>query len=627
MELANFPGRPGSRVRTTASFASPPRWIFIPLFIILAAAYLILAGCTDKEIISPGNGDEPDAPICPLNSPWVEIVSPDVGDAIYYSPRITFSWKQNAQYKIAFTKYMLAELLPGDDGLAMLNDNPERFDDMWSQWEPWGPAGGSAIVGEESHLEDGTYLFAVQALDSCGKMTDHFSYNNARQFTVRKNYPVLVVMEPALGTGVFMGTEQRHPAIHVFPGSSLSFSWSAEPTYPWFGHIEYRLGWDIQNLQDDEEWSSWSSEWTGSFQSNYNRFQSGVHVLYIDARDDAGTITRAHIEIEIIEFTAELNLLWIDDFLLGNDPILDRHFPTETEHDEFWEGICSLAPGFIPSRDIYEADQNDRRSPLPIEVLARYKNIIWTYDGSDENVWSSTIKFSPAGYALPFQRPNNLKLFLSAGGNALTCGMSFRAGSALSALFPQAPLFPASTVENLADYDYDMDFARSSMARDDYYVTFIDKVQGPFRSTLPGGIIRSEDRDAMRMAIEVGVSPFPDTLRLWEEIAGPGMYFDPTERGFTFVEAYDPEYYMDYRMMNSHRCFRPIYRMRSRSTLSPLNDAAIAIWTMHHDCECDEEYPCNPYRGNAHFGIPLWFMDHSQVETIAEYMFYNWRID
>jgi hypothetical protein len=346
-----------------------PKHVFIPLLIIFAAACLLLAGCTDEKVTDPDNGDNEngtDDPICSLTSPWVEIVAPDAGGFPYYPPRFDFSWEQGPEHMIAYTRHLMVELEPGEVGTDLLNEHPEQFDDLWTEWDLWDPAGKSAVVGGESPLENGTYFFAVQAIDSCGQTTDSFTVHNTRQFTVNKIYPVMTLKEPALGVGIFEGTEQQPPAALILPRVTLNFRWSAAPTYPWFGPIEYRYGWDIQNLDDDGEWVlDWNPGATTEFRPWSLIFNAGVHVFHVEARDEAGTITRARIEIEVIEFTRERNLLWVDDMLLGDTYLPLRQLPTETEHDEFWTGICSLAPGFDPARDIYEADIGDRRQPVP----------------------------------------------------------------------------------------------------------------------------------------------------------------------------------------------------------------------------------------------------------------------
>ena len=620
MESARFSFLPGRGACAAVLDTFTPRFIFIPLFIILVAACMILTGCSDDEVIAPINGE--DDPVCPLNTPWVEIVAPDVGDDTYYPPRIDFSWEQDPEYKIAFTRYLIFELEPGETGTDMLNEHPEQFEGLWAEWKQWDPAGDSTVIGGDSPLENGTYFFAVQAKDSCGKETDHFDLQyNARQFTVSTAPPFLVLFEPFLGSGNFMGTLLRPAAAQVLPGIEFTFRWSAEPSYSWFGPVQYRFGWDIQNLEEDGEWTfPWSSQIRISLPM---RFSSGVHVFHVEARDDAGTITRARVEIEVIPFPREYDLLWIDDFMLGDiyDPL--RHLPTETEHDEFWTGICSRAPGFNAVRDIYDADIYSSDDPLPLTVLADYRNVVWTYSSSTRSAWNNTIKFEP-GPVRNFPAPNNFRMFLAAGGSALTCGNSDRTGGGLSSTFPENHLYPASVTDDLANYDYNEEYAKHSMAHDDYYVTVIDKVVANFRTDLPDGVVRNTDRDAMVSAnfyTDV-LGDFPPALTLWDEITQPGMYFDPTKRGFTYVEVYDPVYYMDYLLKRSHRCFSPLYLMRSRSTLSPLDHAAVALIGTWQECE-----PWNrPGHESYHFGFPLWFIDHAQAEQVVDAIFQRWNI-
>ncbi|MCK4235509.1 MAG: hypothetical protein KAX38_00220 [Candidatus Krumholzibacteria bacterium] len=67
-----------------------------------------------------------------------------------------------------------------------------------------------------------------------------------------------------------------------------------------------------------------------------------------------------------------------------------------------------------------------------------------------------------------------------------------------------------------------------------------------------------------------------ERLDLCEEITKPSTpprYFNPNNSygpgGFTYVEIYDPEYWMDRNYVTSQACFHPMYRMRSRNTDEP----------------------------------------------------------
>jgi hypothetical protein len=414
--------------------------------------------------------------------------------------------------------------------------------------------------------------------------------------------------------------------LEVLSGISFTFKWNAESYYSWFGPAQYRYGWDIQNLDDDGEWaSSWSSETKESIPSSFN---SGVHVLYIEARDEALTITRARIEIEIIPYAPQRDLLWIDDYPLGDyiPPMTD---PSEEVHDEFWTDICSMVPGFDPARDVYDVRDESPSEPIPLSALVDYKNVVWTYNTSTTTAWQRTVVHNPTMWAA-VTSPNNLRMFLAAGGSALTCGRSDRIGG-LYEVFPFETYMPASVVDELIPGEDYREYAEYSVAHDDYYVTVIDKVSGRFKTgeEMVPNVNRDLDRDALRWAYEASAAvdlDFPDTLALDDLVTCMTCFFNPQERGFTYVEVYDPEYYMDYIFATSHPCFTPIYRMKSRSTISPLNDQVIAVrGTIRGGPGSCEPHILSNYE-SYHFGFPLWFFEHEKVEQIAGEIFSSWDI-
>jgi hypothetical protein len=127
------------------------------------------------------------------------------------------------------------------------------------------------------------------------------------------------------------------------------------------------------------------------------------------------------------------------------------------------------------------------------------------------------------------------------------------------------------------------------------------------------------------MAVEApAVLPYdlPDTLTLDESVTCNGCFFDPRTRGFTYVEVYDPWYYMAILEAGSHPCFTPLYLMRSRSSVSPLDHGVVALVTAIPWCD-------NKIGGDHesyHFGFPLWFMDHDKVVQITDEIFTSWGI-
>jgi hypothetical protein len=613
----------------------PPRYVFIPLFIILASAFLMLAGCNDDSVLDPGGcGDDcPDEPVCSDTLPSVQIECPPADAILQYPPEFPIVLSIENPAATAGLRYLLTKIGWGeDDGIVKLNEHPEEFEGLWSDWEKPAYNGKKIHIGADEPLDRNyRYLFAVQLVDSCGQMDTLFTHEkNARQFIVFEKYPLLTVAGKMLGSCDFWGTYQHPEPIFVPPGVPLAFRWGARKTWDYScTNIEYRYGWDVQNLDDDD---AWTKGWNPRLYQSFERpFYSGVHVLYIEAREDYNRITRARIEIEIMPFRADRDLLWVDDWFLGDAPLPNMMLPTEEIHDEFWTGLCSRVPGFNPAIDIFPADElttSLRGDPIPLEVLSRYKHVIWTYSNSREHVWKNTVPFSPeplySGFRPNF-RPNTLALYLAGGGSVLTCGRSDLGGSALSATFADPPTFPASVLdEYVSNGILGSDPGKYSMAWDDYYVTVVDKVIGTFK-TGEGMPSRRLDQDALRMIVEPdpGSHPdLPDTLALWEEVTKPGMFFDPMVRGFYYVEVYDPGYYMDVLGLRSRDCFTPMYLMRARNTRSPINMAAVALVATRPSCEDWGRIAYESY----HFGVPLWFFDHDKVEQIIDYIFDQWDV-
>ena len=106
-------------------------------------------------------------------------------------------------------------------------------------------------------------------------------------------------------------------------------------------------------------------------------------------------------------------------------------------------------------------------------------------------------------------------------------------------------------------------------------MNIIDKVYANFRNDL--GTIRDLDWDAMESgykdqdnAMTLSYPELPDALELWEEVTKEGRFFDPQVRGLTYVEVYNPRYYMNLTESKAQSCFHPMYRMIARSSRSPI---------------------------------------------------------
>jgi hypothetical protein len=172
----------------------------------------------------------------------------------------------------------------------------------------------------------------------------------------------------------------------------------------------------------------------------------------------------------------------------------------------------------------------------------------------------------------------------------------------------------------------------NSMPYREYCVTMLDKVSGVFRTDadMPA---RRDVLDALQYALRADADTvtaanptLPAALDLWSEVTKAGRFFDPRVRGYTYVEIYDPKYWMDAKQTTSQNCFHPMYLMRTRNTASPVNNTAIALWlTKYENVDPDESGP-GIAAPSVHFGFELWFFDRAEVNQLIDVIFTKWGI-
>ena len=329
--------------------------------------------------------------------------------------------------------------------------------------------------------------------------------------------------------------------------------------------------------------------------------------------------------------------MWVDDWPSWDFPQVHWMMPTETQHDEFWLGICSRAVGFDPERDVYDSNLHGLKPP-EIDYVGKYKNIIWTYSNPANLAWHKVVQFLPEsrmgqGSQLTV---NYLSIFLAKGGHLWTLGRADRISGLSSVLMPSAMSFPMYLKCEITNNQEGCEGDTSgvlSMAYKDYCVSMLDKVDGIFRDAVDMPI-RKTSFDAMRFAykdvmdtVTAKYPELPDSLILWEEVTNPGRFFEPRLRGFTYVEIYDPEYWMESRYVSNLPCFHPMYRMRTRNSLSPVDHTTVALWlTKYADIVPDVEEGVAVAAPSFHFGFPLWFFKRQAVDDISGVIFSEWQI-
>ncbi len=582
------------------------------------------------------------APYAFIESP----INPNPGRGQFLGPLISFKWEGkdpigtpwNYQ-EVDSIRYMLTKFY----GFTIedMNKDPERFEHLWSPWiwyHTEGDSGKSTIIGDDEILElKRSYIFAVQAKDEAGAVTSIFNMRtNVRHFMVTEPAgPLLTVREPHIGKLNFIGTNFQ-PQIVYLPGNfSLNFSWKGDASH-YGGEIStYRYGWDISDLNDPNDWEVSPSPFHTSAPAI--KFFSGIHTLYIEAKDGFGAITFAQIEVNIVPATMERNLLWVDDFYSGDFTQTLYAMPTERGHDAFWINICSRVPGFYADRDIFDTGSNEPNANLPdIQLLWKYKNIIWTYNSERRfNAWYDMVYFIPENLieTVDEMQINLLASFMMMGGHVWTLGKSDREGGLAAVLSSRARVFPLylkCEIDGPQEGCIDTSGVEC-MAYRDYCVSILDKVWGITRDDrdMP---VRKDEFDALQKAykddfdhITARHPELPEELHLWEEVTKPERFFDPMLRGFTYVEVYNPEYWMTRNGVQPQLCFHPMYRMKTRNSTSALNDAVIAFWTTKY-ANVNSEAPSTVAAPSVHFGIPLWFFNRQEVNAIAEAIFREWQI-
>jgi hypothetical protein len=398
----------------------------------------------------------------------------------------------------------------------------------------------------------------------------------------------------------------------------------------------YRYAWDVPDaLAWDDPFEA------GLTAASEVAFFAGVHTLYVEAKDIAGNRTLARVTVNVVPFPMDRSLLFVDDYYSASVQPSDYSNPSESSHDQFWLRNCSRAAGFDPARDVYDAAQNQLKFPA-LDLLGRYKNVIWAYS-SEINVWSTVVPFTPESQVgKAGKHPvNYLSMFLLKGGHLWTLGQGQRSAGLAASLPVAARSFPMNLACEITGNRDDCGGDRSgvhSMPYRDYCVTMLDKIDGIFRtgSGMPDRI--RNHYDCMSFALRDDTDPLtaahpglPPRIDLWTEVTKPGRYFNPEDSlgpgGFTYVEVYDPGYWIARTAARSQLCFHPIYSMRAKSEYSALNDCAVAVWvTKYENVVPEVSAGTGVPAASFHFGFPLWFFRRSAVDSIVTVVFDEWGI-
>jgi hypothetical protein len=491
--------------------------------------------------------------------------------------------------------------------LRYIRQNPTAPE--WSDWHYYRAPMDSGKNWTTPPLEFGGYMFAVQAKDEAGAFTPVYDERrNVRRVLISKRStgPLLIVNNGFIGTFKSTTATTSLSIVDMPANVPLIFTWSASAAS--YGGVVpgYRYGWDINDLNNDDQWAvDWTPFTASIAESPPQTWFFGTHTFHVEAIDNSGYISRVGIKINIIPFTMERNLLVIDDYV--EDPSTSGWartrgaVPNDEEHDALWTTALAGLEGFEPEIDMIEVSTND---PLPIDKLAQYKNIIWDAYGGYALLSTNfpflydVIRFIPEDPDVTIVgrvQPNLLKLFLAAGGHVLVCGnqpttMVFNVQFINNKRFPFIFQYELRGDQD-GNYDNQIDnpvgdrsFTYFDMCLDVLDIAYTNwnalRRSGPNENGCGVTHIRQVDskRDGLRECIPHDTK-FP-MLTLRPEAAGFGKAYAEDKKGLN-DELYNPPYFRCGQLDVGPRdsCFTSIYGHGCLNTNSAIYDAPNAAWS------------------------------------------------
>jgi len=225
----------------------------------------------------------------------------------------------------------------------------------------------------------GQFVFGVRAVDEAGAEEPFLDFErNAFRFQAFQltNHPTVTLTCPG-GTFTFRGTGL--PVETEIPrGVTLDcqVSCSAED----YGETcaDMRWGLDIADLDTDEGWTPWSTDFT---LDPISFPKAGVHLLYVQVRDALGGTSLATVILNVVELSFDKEALWVDDSF-------DGVYPNDADNDAFWRARFGAYPGFSTGdlSEFHTFGDNDRATSNPqapsLATLGRYKFLVWDVRGS-----------------------------------------------------------------------------------------------------------------------------------------------------------------------------------------------------------------------------------------------------
>jgi hypothetical protein len=570
-------------------------------------------------------------------SPKVEISIPNrVGfNPANVPPITTFRWKatdyisdSNTEQDPDSVSWLLEPLIYHNKDWAQtiayvrnLPVDDPRWDKDAGGWVWYGAPEDSGKFWTTPPKDFGNYLFAIRAKDEAGAITPVFDEEkNMRRILVsrRTTGPLLTLTNQYMGN---VGTAVCNTPLTILDlpaGVPIEFSWTANAS-SYGGMVSgYRYGWDINDLNDPEQWTVDYTPFPPPLLPTDNVtarlpvpvvYFFGTHVFTLEVVDNSGFCSRIEVKINIIQFTMAESLFLVDDFTEGDqggwlNTSGKGILPNDEEHDQFWLDMLANLDGFNDQRDILEVATG---AVIPLTRLANYKSMIWSVLGHVDQtqeypVLYDLIAFVPkegdAGGGGKRQ-PNLIALFLAAGGHLMICGqhpvsMSINDTYAPGVRFPVMFKYEmdlrgqgqdtAPDVEH-PDGDQSFGFFELCLETMEFADTDFIRRRGPGLQcpnyklrVIPAFHVRDQ-------TMRAGIPLDPDFPRIYLrlETAGPGKWHAPGNRGLD-CEVYNPQYFMAqavcrFTPRQPRDCFQPIYGLECFDTGEPTYRQPVAFYS------------------------------------------------
>jgi hypothetical protein len=342
-------------------------------------------------------------------------------------------------------------------------DLQEYFSEDAPVFAGWDSVPASSPFAQfEALTPDLRYYFAVVAFDEAGSYEPRFLLgSNVLQFRA-SSYSMCAPKITAYNeffnsTQFFVGIDDPPLARTVrleFPEARpLTINWKADPCLDGTLVTSYRWVFDPtdgdiydetprENENQTYRWSVWSLYETRATVGPFQAQQPGddPHYLYIQARDNIGSISLMVIEIRVIGLTLAKPLLVFDDFRAPPDRIEggSSHqpygaFPTEAVLDSLmharggmpWQyqplGRTTSDPGMFAG---FDHDSLDYRffpfNGLPLSVISEYQAVVWFTSAEDAGrrggKFTSIDPMAALRFANTFRQLNTLAVYSEMGG-------------------------------------------------------------------------------------------------------------------------------------------------------------------------------------------------------------------